>query len=123
MRIAAAIIALFGVLNLLSLPMGIHNNSVSMWPLLLARSGFGAYLIWIAAGIWKRHLVVWKHGFVAIIWMATAFVVQVCFKLPAVSTAQKTVIVISCSVGGILVAVYWSFVWYRQKKWFLKDAA
>jgi hypothetical protein len=118
MKVVAIIVALCGVLGFLSFPVGILSSGSSPWPLLLADSVFGAFLIWIAVGIWKRRMAAWRYGFVAIVLIAVTFVVQVCFELPAVSTVQKIVIIISCLVGGIPVAAYWSFVWYRQKKWF-----
>jgi hypothetical protein len=121
MNIAAALIALVGVLGFLSFPVGILSATNSQWPLSLAYSVLGAWLIWIAFGIWKRRIAAWRHGFAAIVLSSVACVVQVCFELPAVSTGQKVVIIVSCFIGGVLVAAYWSFIWYRQKKWFIHE--
>jgi hypothetical protein len=121
MKIAAAFIALGGVLSFLSFPVGVLSATSSRWPVSLAYSILGAWLIWIAFGIWKRRIAAWRHGFAAIVLSSVAFVVQVCLDLPAVSTNQKAVIIISCSVGGILFGAYWSFIWYRQKNWFAHE--
>ena len=122
MKIVAILIALVGVLNFLSFPVGIFKAGSLPWPFLLAYSSFGALLIWIAVGVWKRRMAAWRHGFVAIVLSAVAFVGQVCFELPAGSTGEKAIIVIASFVGGILVATYWSFRWYRQKNWFTDDS-
>jgi hypothetical protein len=121
MRVTSIIVAVFGVLNLLSLPRGISFTDNPKWPLMLFGSLFGIFLIWIAFGIWRRRIIAWQLGFLAIALSAVFFVVQVCFDLPAVGTGQKVLIISVASVGGILVAVYWSVVWYRQKKWFSCD--
>jgi hypothetical protein len=113
MRVAAFIILLLGILNLLAPFTGNPKD-----PLLLFASLVGLLLIGIAVGIWKRSMLAWRWGFVAIGLSPIFFVAQVCSGLPAVNTNEKIVIISACSVGATLVASYWWSVWYRQKKWF-----
>ncbi len=121
MRVLTIIVALCGILSFLSLPVGICSSGSAPWPVLLAYTIFGSFLLWIAAGIWTRRLAAWRCGFVAIAFLAVDFVVQVCFALPDVSRVQKVIILMSCTVGGTLVAAFWAFIWYRQKNWFAHD--
>jgi hypothetical protein len=121
MRVLTIIVALCGILSFLSLPAGLFSSGSAPWPVLLAYSVFGAFLIWIAVGIWKRRLAAWRFGFVAIVLCTVDCIVEICFALPDVSTVQKFIIIISSLVGGILVAAFWSFIWYRQKNWFAHE--
>ena len=113
MRVAAFIILAFGILNLLAPFTGNPKE-----PLLLFASLLGVLLIGIAVGIWKRSMLAWQWGFVAIVLSPIFCVAQVCSELPAVNTNEKIIIISACSVGATLVASYWWSVWYRRKKWF-----
>jgi hypothetical protein len=66
MKTAASIIAVFGVLNFLALPMGLFRSHTAPWARLLTESILGALMIFIAIGIWKRHIAAWRLGFLAI---------------------------------------------------------
>jgi hypothetical protein len=113
MRIAAFIILLLGIFNVLAPFTGNPKD-----PLMLFASLLGLLLIGIAVGIWKRLMLAWQWGFVAIGLSPIFFVAQVCSELPAVNTNEKIVIITASSLGATLVGSYWWFVWYRQKKWF-----
>jgi len=78
-------------------------------------------LVWVAIGTWKRRIAAWRYGFMAIGLAAVEFIAQVLLHMPAVGAGQKAIIIIASFVGGSLVAIYWSFVWYRQKGWFSFD--
>ena len=121
MRIAAIIIAIFGAMNLMALPRAFHFADNPRWPLTLLACILGILLLSVAVGIWRRRIFAWQLGFGAIVLSAAYFFAEVCFTLPAVTVSQKVVILISCFVGGVLVAAYWSVVWYRQRKWFIND--
>jgi hypothetical protein len=121
MRYAAVVIGLLGVLDLQALPGSIPSAGNPKWPLMLSVSLLGCLLIWIAIGTWQQRILAWQLGFMVIALGAALFVVGVCFNLPAVSIVQKIIIVGLSSICGTLVAAYWSLVWYRQKKWFLRD--
>jgi hypothetical protein len=121
MRITATIVALFGVLNLRALPRVIPFTDNPRWPLMLLASILGILLIWVSVGIWTRRIFAWRLGFVAIALSAAYFIAQVCFTLTAVGTGEKAIIVSACSLVGLLVAGFWSVVWYRQKKWFANN--
>jgi hypothetical protein len=118
MRIAALIIAAFGVLNLMSLLGVAHHAGNPRWPLVLLGGTLGVLLLLVAAGIWMRRILAWRLGFVAIAVVTVLSLTEVCFALPAVSVTQKVVILVSCIIGVVAVAVCFSAVWYRQKKWF-----
>ena len=117
MKVAALIIAVFGVLNSLSL-LGLFRPHARPWPFLLAASVLGVFMILIAIGIWMRHVAAWRLGFLAIALCGAYSVADGWFRLPAGSANGKAVLMIAWPVGVILVATYWSVVWYRQKKWF-----
>jgi hypothetical protein len=116
MRIAAFIILLFGIFNVLAPLTGNPKD-----PLMLFASLLGILLIGIAMGIWKRLMFAWQWGFVAIALTPIFFVAQVCSELPAVNTNEKFLIISACSIGATLVAAYWWSVWYRQKRWFTQS--
>jgi hypothetical protein len=123
MRITAVIIAIFGILNLRALPAAFHQIDNRRWPLMLLASVLGVLLLTAAIGIWTKKIFTWYLGFIAIAWASASFVAQVFYSLPDVSNKQKVIIRVSCLVGAVLVAAYWSIVWYRQKKWFFKASA
>jgi len=87
---------------------------------MLLGSVLGILLLAVAIGMWTRKVFAWYLGFLAIAWASANFVAQVTFSLPDVSNMQKAIIRIFCVVGALLVAVFWSVVWHRRKKWFLK---
>ena len=103
--------------RVLLLPRDIGGDEVS-YTMFSVLGFLGVLLIGIAVGIWKRSMLAWQWGFVAIVLSAIFFVAQICSELPAVNTNEKIVIISACSVGATLVASYWWSIWYRQKKWF-----
>ena len=122
MKKVAIIIAIFGVLNLRALSGVFDMVNNPRWPLMLLASISGALLLSVAIGIWMRWIFAWHLGFVALVLTLVYFIAGVFFTLPAVSINQKVIILVSCFVGGILVAAYFSIIWYRQKKWFLTNS-
>jgi hypothetical protein len=55
-------------------------------------------------------------GFVAIAQGYIYFFLSVAMTHPAPD--DRVIILTLCGLGGIAVAIYWSVIWYRQKKWF-----
>jgi hypothetical protein len=118
MKIAAIIFALFGILHLQALLRVFPIAANPHWPLMLLDSFSGILLVLVAVGIWTRRIFAWHLGFAAIVLFAARFLVQVCLRLPAVSTGEKALIVSLVSAFAVLFIAYWSVVWFRQKKWF-----
>ena len=121
MKKAAIILAILGAMNLTGLSRIFDAVNNPRWPLTLLASILGTLLLSVAVGIWLRWIFAWHLGFVALALGSVYFVVGVFFMLPAVSVNEKVIILISCFIGAILVAAYWSVIWYRQKKWFLTN--
>jgi hypothetical protein len=111
--------AAIGVKDLLALPRAILSDSNSSWPLMLITSALGALWVWIAIGIWKRHMLAWQLGFVVIALNSVFFVTNIYSRLPAVGTGEKSIIIVACLVGSIMIGIFWSFIWFGQKKWFI----
>lgn len=118
MRTTALILALFAAGNLARAIWTICSGSNSRWPEALCLGLLAIFLLAVAVGIWRKRFLAWRLGFAAIALGAFNFIIRVCSKLPAVNRGQKTVIITSCLIGGVAVAVYWSVIWYRQRKWF-----
>ncbi|MGA2800989.1 MAG: hypothetical protein ABSE97_01240 [Verrucomicrobiota bacterium] len=121
MKIAAIIIGIFGLVHLMYLPKAFHLADNPKWLLDVWISISGILLLFLSAGIWTRRIFAWYLGFVYIVLLPLGFLARVCLRLPAVSTGEKAIIVSACSVFVILFVVYWSVVWYRQKKWFSNE--
>jgi len=121
MKIAATIIGIFGLWHLMYLPKAFHLADNPKWLLDVWVCISGILLLLISLGILKRWIFVWYLAFVFLVLSPISVLVHVCHTLPAVSTGEKALIISLCSVGSILVSAFWSFLWYRQKKWFFHE--
>jgi hypothetical protein len=118
MKIAAFVLAILGIGSLTALPRVFHSaNNLRM----IAVYGCicGILLLTVAIGILTRWKLAWLLGFVVILQSWIQFVLQVAIMHQDAS--DKAIVLIICAVGSLLGIIYWSVVWYRQKKWFYHD--
>ena len=121
MKIAAIIIGIFGFWHLTDLPKAFQVADNPKWLLDVWICISGILLLLFSAGIWKRHVFAWYFGFFAIALWPLGFVVHVYHFFAGPSVGEKALVIGLCSVVAILFIAYWSFVWYRQKKWFFNE--
>jgi hypothetical protein len=119
MKIAAFILAILGIGNLMTLPRVVHPGDPPCWPLTLLACIGGILLLVIAVGILRRWRFVWPLGFIAIVEGGVYSVLSVAFIHP--EATDRFIILALCSVGSVIVGIFWSVVWYFQKKWFYRD--
>jgi hypothetical protein len=115
MKILAAILLLLGLGNLVGALAGGPR-----WETVLGVV-IGVALIAVAAGILKRKSFAWPLGFTAIGLGTIYFVVSSLSFAAGKEGFERIVLLSSCVIGALLVAAYWSWIWYRQRGYFVPD--
>jgi hypothetical protein len=132
MRVLKIILALFcvwSVVDFIVAVYAIHSPqngaySTSHEKLVMARClvlavAYGAALF----GIHKKAPIAWKLGWGAIaaeLLALPVWALSVTSRIPR--TDSPGVAAAAVIVGGVAVALYWGFWWYRQKSYFVKPA-
>jgi hypothetical protein len=112
MKILAAILLLLGLGNLAAVFAG-----GTKWEMVFGVI-IGVALIAVASGILRKKSFAWPLGF-ATIGLGTIYFI-VCSLSFAVGKegAERIVLLLSCVIGAVLVAAYWSWAWCRQRPYF-----
>lgn len=116
MKIVAAALAIGGIANLaggiIALVKGGPARSVTTDFI------FAFLILLIAWGVVKKRRYAWILGFVVILASAIGFVWDVSHSAPVQSGNDRVVVLVFSWVGASLVAIYWSVLWYGQRRYF-----
>jgi hypothetical protein len=116
MKIVAAALAIGGIANLaggiIALVKGGPARSVTTDFI------FAFLILLIAWGVVKKRRYAWILGFVVILASAIGFVWDVSHFAPVQSGNDRVVVLVFSWIGASLVAIYWSVLWYGQRRYF-----
>jgi hypothetical protein len=118
MKIAAGILVLLGLGNLAGIIPAVQSGAKldTLFAVLI-----GCACLGVAAGILKKKSFAWPLGFVVIGLGALYVPINALPFAFGKEGVERTVLVSSCVVGPLLVAAYWSRVWYRQRSYFTQN--
>ena len=118
-KITAFVFGLIGIINILSFYRILNQQSNSDKLMTILSTIIGALLLYVSIGILKKQITAWKAGFFAIWCCAILFMLEVNTNMPTVSKNEIAIIISACSIGALLVGIFWSLIWKKQKYWFI----
>jgi hypothetical protein len=115
MKVVAALLALVGIANLVMTISPLAKGGVT-WPIV---SDFlvSILALVVSAGIMARKPFVWYLGFALIALSAVNFPISVDLG-SAFQGNERLLVLVMCSIGGLLVGTYWAVLWRGQRAYF-----